>query len=224
MGAQLDPSRLTLEEHQCQVHVVAVHLSRSAAAAHLGREATRRRRSSSPSRTTSAPTSRRARSGWTAVRILPNTPRTPGMGFSTGKWQGDMLTVTTTHIKQGWHSAQRAAAKRPGDDDRTLHPAWQHPHPHQRRHRSGVSDGAVDQERQLRVERACVAGAGLALALRAGGRGGESAARRAARWTCRITCPARILSSANLPSVRDPPEAVLGGAETMYPGVRHETA
>src|SRR5262245_44335585 len=24
------------------------------------------------------------------------------MGFSTGKWEGDMLTVTTTHIKQGW--------------------------------------------------------------------------------------------------------------------------
>ncbi len=24
------------------------------------------------------------------------------MGFSTGKWEGDMLTVYTTHIKQGW--------------------------------------------------------------------------------------------------------------------------
>jgi hypothetical protein len=23
-------------------------------------------------------------------------------GFSTGTWEGDMLTVTTTHIKQGW--------------------------------------------------------------------------------------------------------------------------
>jgi hypothetical protein len=23
-------------------------------------------------------------------------------GFSTGKWEGDMLTVETTHIKQGW--------------------------------------------------------------------------------------------------------------------------
>ena len=23
-------------------------------------------------------------------------------GFSTGRWEGDMLTVTTTHIKQGW--------------------------------------------------------------------------------------------------------------------------
>jgi len=25
------------------------------------------------------------------------------MGFSTGVWEGNMLTVTTTHIKQGWH-------------------------------------------------------------------------------------------------------------------------
>src|SRR6202022_2061266 len=23
-------------------------------------------------------------------------------GFSTGKWEGDMLTVTTTHLKEGW--------------------------------------------------------------------------------------------------------------------------
>jgi hypothetical protein len=25
------------------------------------------------------------------------------MGFSTGQWQGNILTVHTTHIKQGWH-------------------------------------------------------------------------------------------------------------------------
>ena len=25
------------------------------------------------------------------------------MGFSTGKWDGDTLTVYTTHIKQGWY-------------------------------------------------------------------------------------------------------------------------
>jgi hypothetical protein len=25
------------------------------------------------------------------------------MGFSTGEWQGGVLKVTTTHIKQGWH-------------------------------------------------------------------------------------------------------------------------
>jgi hypothetical protein len=30
-----------------------------------------------------------------------NAPHT-WQGFSTGVWDGDMLTVTTTHIKQGW--------------------------------------------------------------------------------------------------------------------------
>jgi hypothetical protein len=25
------------------------------------------------------------------------------MGFSTGKWEGNILTVYTTHLKQGWH-------------------------------------------------------------------------------------------------------------------------
>ena len=24
------------------------------------------------------------------------------MGFSTGRWEGNVLTVTTTHLKQGW--------------------------------------------------------------------------------------------------------------------------
>ena len=31
----------------------------------------------------------------------PNAPHT-WMGFSTGRWDGDMLIVETTHIKQGW--------------------------------------------------------------------------------------------------------------------------
>ena len=25
------------------------------------------------------------------------------MGFSTGEWQGGVLKVYTTHLKQGWH-------------------------------------------------------------------------------------------------------------------------
>jgi hypothetical protein len=32
----------------------------------------------------------------------PANARHTWMGFSTGKWEGDILTVYTTHIKQGW--------------------------------------------------------------------------------------------------------------------------
>jgi len=44
-------------------------------------------------------------------------------GFSTGKWDGDVLTVTTTHLKIGWIQAQRNSQKRPRHADRTLDPA-----------------------------------------------------------------------------------------------------
>jgi hypothetical protein len=32
------------------------------------------------------------------------------MGFSTGVWEGNMLTVTTTHVKQGWHRRENIPA------------------------------------------------------------------------------------------------------------------
>ena len=32
------------------------------------------------------------------------------MGFSTGVWEGNMLTVTTTHVKQGWHRRENLPA------------------------------------------------------------------------------------------------------------------
>jgi hypothetical protein len=38
-----------------------------------------------------------------------NAPHT-WMGFSTGVWEGNMLTVTTTHVKQGWHRRQNIPA------------------------------------------------------------------------------------------------------------------
>jgi len=36
------------------------------------------------------------------VRIRRSTHRPRWQGFSTGKWDGDILTVYTTHIKQEW--------------------------------------------------------------------------------------------------------------------------
>jgi hypothetical protein len=44
-----------------------------------------------------------------------NAPHT-WMGFSTGLWEGNMLTVTTTHTKQGWHRRSNA----PASDEVTL--------------------------------------------------------------------------------------------------------
>jgi len=38
------------------------------------------------------------------------------MGFSTGVWDGNMLTVTTTHIKQGWQRRENI----PASDEATL--------------------------------------------------------------------------------------------------------
>ena len=35
-------------------------------------------------------------------------------GFSTGKWEGDMLTVETTHLKTGLCPPQRSPAQRKG--------------------------------------------------------------------------------------------------------------
>ena len=41
-------------------------------------------------------------------------------GFATGKWEGDMLTVTITHLEGRLHPPQRHAAQRQGDGHRTL--------------------------------------------------------------------------------------------------------
>ncbi len=36
------------------------------------------------------------------ARIPPDYAPHTWQGFSTGKWQGDILTVTTDHLKEGW--------------------------------------------------------------------------------------------------------------------------
>jgi hypothetical protein len=49
----------------------------------------------------------------------PNAPHT-WMGFSTGVWEGNMLTVTTTHIKQGWYRRENI----PSSDEATTVEHW----------------------------------------------------------------------------------------------------
>mgnify|MGYP006272605117 CR=1 FL=1 len=97
-----DPSRLTVPEHQCRAHsapyilrgplnmriwdernpetqqVVAVHVDIS--------------------------NFQQRRTIWMDGRPHPSPlAEHTWMGFSTGRWEGDTLVVTTTHIKQMWH-------------------------------------------------------------------------------------------------------------------------
>jgi hypothetical protein len=97
-----DASRLTLPEHQCRAHVspyiyrgpIRVRISEERDPATQDVVAVKHFLS----------TYAQERTIWLDGRPHPpdNAPHT-WMGFSTGEWQGDVLKVTTTHLKQGWH-------------------------------------------------------------------------------------------------------------------------
>ena len=104
-------------------------------------------------------------------------------GFSTGKWDGDMLTVTTTHLKMGW--IRRNGIPRSDKAVLTEHFV---------RHgdyltlisvdqRSGVSDRAVRPHDEL--------GARSASADRAVSRARPSSRSSGRRARCRTTCRGR---------------------------------
>jgi len=96
-----DPSRLTLPEHQCQVHV-SPYIYRGPMQLRIWDE-------KDPVTQQVIAQKHYIRTwGQTRTIWMDGRPHPPAyaahtwMGFSTGKWEGDMLTVTTTHIKQGW--------------------------------------------------------------------------------------------------------------------------
>jgi hypothetical protein len=96
-----DPSRLTLPEHQCQVHV-SPYIYRGPLQLRIWEE-----RDPDTQQLISIKnyisTYEQTRTIWMDGR--PHPPEFAAhtwAGFSTGKFEGDMLTVTTTHIKQGW--------------------------------------------------------------------------------------------------------------------------
>lgn len=96
-----DSSRLTLPEHQCQVHV-APYIYRGPLNLHIWEE-----RDAQSQRVIAIKnyisTYEQTRTIWMDDRPHPSEYAAhTWMGFSTGKWQGSMLTVYTTHIKQGW--------------------------------------------------------------------------------------------------------------------------
>ena len=96
-----DPSRLTLEEHQCQVHV-SPYIYRGPLQLRIWEERDPKSEALLAIKNYIS-TYEQTRTIWMDGR--PHPPEYAAhtwQGFSTGKWEGDMLTVTTTHIKQGW--------------------------------------------------------------------------------------------------------------------------
>jgi glyoxylase-like metal-dependent hydrolase (beta-lactamase superfamily II) len=96
-----DASRLTLQEHQCRVHIVP-YIYRGPHNLRIWEEKDSETQQIVAIKNYIS-TYEQTRTIWMDGRPHPsqNAPHT-FMGFSTGKWEGDMLTVTTTHMKQGW--------------------------------------------------------------------------------------------------------------------------
>jgi cyclase len=94
-------SRLTLPEHQCAVHIVS-YIYRGPLALRIWEE-----KDPDTQRVIAIKhyisTYEQTRTIWMDGRPHPPdyAPHT-WMGFSTGKWEGNTLTVTTTHIKLDW--------------------------------------------------------------------------------------------------------------------------
>jgi hypothetical protein len=96
-----DASRLTLPEHQCQVHVVS-YIYRGPLNLRIWEVKDPQSQRLIALRQYIS-TYEQNRTIWMDGR--PHPPEGAAhtwMGFSTGKWEGNQLTVYTTHIKQGW--------------------------------------------------------------------------------------------------------------------------
>jgi glyoxylase-like metal-dependent hydrolase (beta-lactamase superfamily II) len=96
-----DSSRLTLPEHQCQVHV-SPYIYRGPLQLRIWDEKDPQSQHIIAVKQYIS-TYEQTRTIWMDGR--PHPPAYAAhtwMGFSTGKWEGNILTVTTTHIKQGW--------------------------------------------------------------------------------------------------------------------------
>jgi hypothetical protein len=97
-----DPDRLGLPEHQCQVHTAA-YIHRGPLRMRLWEERNPQTQDVVAIREYIS-TYEQNRTIWMDGRPHPpDYAAHTWMGFSTGKWEGNILTVYTTHLKQGWH-------------------------------------------------------------------------------------------------------------------------
>lgn len=99
-GLAWNPSRLTLPEHQCQVHIVSYILGGPLNLRIWEEKDPQSQRVVAIRQYIS--TYEQNRTIWMDGRAHPpaDAPHT-WMGFSTGKWEGNVLTVYTSHMKQG---------------------------------------------------------------------------------------------------------------------------
>ena len=96
-----DPDRLGLPEHQCQVHTAA-YIHRGPLRLRIWEERDPQTQDLVAIHMYSS-TYEQNRVIWMdGRRHPPEYAVHTWMGFSTGKWEGNILTVYTTHIKQGW--------------------------------------------------------------------------------------------------------------------------
>jgi len=100
-GESWNASRLTMPEHQCQVHV-SPYIYRGPLQLRVWTERDPQSQKIIAIKNYIS-IYEQTRTIWMDGRPHPPTwaPHT-WMGFSTGKWEGNILTVYTTHIKQGW--------------------------------------------------------------------------------------------------------------------------
>jgi glyoxylase-like metal-dependent hydrolase (beta-lactamase superfamily II) len=96
-----DPARLTMPEEQCRVHVSPyIYRGPTNIAIWEDRDPNTRELTAIKHRISTFDQER--------TIYMDGRPHPPvyaahtWMGFSTGQWQGNMLVVTTTHIKKGW--------------------------------------------------------------------------------------------------------------------------
>src|SRR4026208_308527 len=118
-GLAYRPGRLSLTEHQCQVHVVHyIHRGPFSARIWEERDPVTHQLIAIHE---AIGTYEQQRTIWMDGRPHPgpNAPHT-WMGFSTGVWNGNMLTITTTHIKQGWYRRENI----PSSDESTSIEHW----------------------------------------------------------------------------------------------------
>ena len=112
-----DPSRLTLPEEQCRVHV-SPYIYRGPLNLRIWEDKDPKTQDLIAIKHYSS-TFEQTRTIWMDGRPHPgpNAAHT-WMGFSTGRYDGDMLIVETTHLKKGWVRRNGVPMSDQAQDDR----------------------------------------------------------------------------------------------------------